>query len=130
MVKPHYNKFYYREAFCYNREISMSQQTACTDGDLLMGRRQCSYSSSRQLSDSSEKYVKFSGPRLCEEGRGGWSARGRGRADRRPRCLQTLRMLVLETSLEINHLEHCFSNCRWQLIMGHMISLVGCNPPA
>lgn len=43
IVKPHYNKFYYREAFCSSGEISMSWQTACRDGALLMGGRQCSY---------------------------------------------------------------------------------------
>lgn len=35
--KTPYNKFYYREAFCYNREISTSSKQPCMDGDLLIG---------------------------------------------------------------------------------------------
>ena len=71
MVKPHYNKFYYREAFCYSREISMSWQTACRDGALLMGGRQCSYYRLLSLLSDASGEIKFSGSGSLRRG-GGW----------------------------------------------------------
>lgn len=80
--KAPYNKFYYREAFCYNREISVSQQTACLDGDLLMGPEAVFLQAPLVSSLIPMRNTLSSLGLICVR-------RGRGRADRRPRCLQT-----------------------------------------